>query len=123
MAWPIIARRALKYTPIALEAARQLDRQLRPHVLAYGSARDVDGFVARWTATDGVHWVVFPDETAAPLRAFPPLSETELVVVDEQLDRGTLRHHAELPEARVKERGSKLATVPSRLAQRRRADD
>ena len=122
MAW-LLARRALKYTPIALEAARQLDRQLRPHVLAYGSARDIDGFVARWTATDGVHWVVFPDETAAPLRAFPPLSVTELVVVDEQLDRGTLRHHAELPEARVKQTGAKLASVPAKLAKRRRDDD
>ncbi len=122
MAW-LLARRALKYTPIALEAARQLDRQLRPHVLAYGSARDVDGFVARWTAGDGVHWVVFPDEAAAPLRAFPPLSATELVVVDEQLDRGTLRHHAELPEARIKQTGSKLASVPAKLTQRRRDDD
>jgi len=123
MAWPIIARRALKYTPIALEAARQLDRQLRPHVLAYGSARDVDGFVARWTAADGVHWVVFPDAASAPLRAFPPLSEKELTVVAEQLDRGTLKHHAELPEARVRQTGSKLATVPSKLVQRRRGDD
>jgi len=122
MAW-LLARRALKYTPIALEVARQLDRQLRPHVLAYGSARDVDGYVARWTAADGVHWVVFPNETEAPLGAFPPLSEKELAVVHEQLDRGTLRHHAELPEARVKQTGSKLVTAPVRLAQRRRGDD
>lgn len=123
MAWPLLARRALKYTPIALEAARQLDRQLRPHVLAYGSARDVDGYVGRWTAADGVHWVVFPDEAAAPLRAFPPLSATELVVVDEQLARGTLRHHAELPEARVKQTGSKLVSGPAKLVQRRWGDD
>jgi hypothetical protein len=122
MAWPLLASRALKYTPIALEAARQLDRQLRPHVLAYGSARDIDGFVARWTATDGVHWVVFPDEAARPLRAFPPLTTSELEVVDEQLDRGTLRHHAELPEARVKQTGTKLAKVPGKLVQRRRDD-
>ena len=121
MAW-LLARRALKYTPIALEVARQLDRQLRPHVLAYGSARDVDGYVARWTAADGVHWVVFPDAASAPLRAFPPLSEKELTVVAEQLDRGTLKHHAELPEARVKQTGSRVVTAPVRLAQRRRSD-
>ena len=123
MAWPMLAGRALKYTPIALEAARQLDHQLRPHLLAYGAARDVDGFVARWTATDGVHWVVFPDRQARPLRAFPPLPEAELHVIDEQLDRGTLKHHQELPEARVKQTGSKLVNVPSKLVQRRRADD
>jgi len=123
MAWPLLAGRALKYTPIALEAARQLDRQLRPHLLAYGSARDVDGFVARWTATDGVHWVVFPDRQALPLRAFPPLTAAELQVIDEQLDRGTLKHHQDLPEARVKQTGSKLVSVPSKLVQRRRDDD
>src|SRR6056297_2120458 len=109
MAWPLLASRALRYSPIALEAARQLDRQLRPHLLAYGSARDVDGFVARWTTADGVHWIVFPDRQARPLRAFPPLTSAELEVVDEQLDRGTLRHHRDLPEARVKQTGSRLA--------------
>lgn len=120
MAWPLIASRALKYSPIALEAARQLDRQLRPHVLAYGSARDVDGYVARWTAGDGVHWLVFPDRDAPPLRAFPPLSAAELQIVDDQLDRTTLRHHAELPEARVRDSGSRLAQAPGKLARRRR---
>lgn len=119
MGWPVLARRALKYTPIAVEAARQLDRQLRPHVLAYGSARDVGGYVARWTAGDGVHWVVFPDTDAPPLRAFPPLSASELQVVDEQLDRTTLRHHADLPEARVRQTGSRLAQAPGKLARRR----
>jgi hypothetical protein len=123
MAWALVARRALKYTPIVLEGARQLDRQLRPHLLAYGAARDVDGFVARWTASDGVHWVVFPDRQAPPLRAFPPLPKVELEVIDEQLDRGTLKHHQELPEARVKQTGSKLVSVPSKLVQRRRDDD
>ncbi len=120
MGWPIIARRALKYTPIALEAARQLDRQLRPHVLAYGSARDVGGYVARWTAGDGVHWVVFPERDAPPLRAFPPLSATELQIVDEQLDRSTLRHHRDLPEARVRETGTRIARTPGKLARGRR---
>ena len=120
MGWPIIARRALKYTPIALEAARQLDRQLRPHVLAYGSARDVGGYVARWTAGDGVHWVVFPERDAPPLRAFPPLSASELQVVDEQLDRTTLKHHGELPEARVRQTGTRLVQTPGKLARRRR---
>lgn len=123
MAWPMLAGRALRYSPIALEAARQLDRQLRPHLLAYGSARDVDGFVARWTAADGVHWVVFPDREARPLRAFPPLTAAELQVVDEQLDRGTLKRHQDLPEARVKQTGSRLVQTPVKLVQRRRADD
>ena len=123
MAWPTLAGRALRYTPIVLEGARQLDRQLRPHLLAYGAARDVDGFVARWTATDGVHWVVFPDREARPLRAFPPLPKGELEVVDEQLDRSTLKHHADLPEARVKATGSRLALTPVKLVQRRRATD
>ena len=120
MGWPVLARRALKYTPIALEAARQLDRQLRPHVLAYGSARDVGGFVGRWTAGDGVHWVVFPERDAPPLRAFPPLSATELQIVDEQLDRSALKHHTELPEARVRQTGTRLAETPAKLARRRR---
>ena len=123
MAWPTLAGRALKYTPIVLEGARQLDRQLRPHLLAYGAARDVDGFVARWTATDGVHWVVFPDREARPLRAFPPLPKAELEVIDEQLDRSTLKHHADLPEARVKATGSRLALTPVKIVQRRRAAD
>lgn len=123
MAWPLLARRALRYSPIVLQGARQLDRQLRPHVLAYGSARDIDGFVARWTTADGVHWVVFPDRQARPLRAFPPLTSAELEVVDEQLDRGTLKHHQDLPEARVKQTGSKLAQTPGKLVQRRRLDD
>jgi len=122
MPWFLVAKRALKYTPIVLEGARQLDRQLRPHLLAYGAARDVDGFVARWTATDGVHWVVFPDREARPLRAFPPLPAAELEVVDEQLDRSTLKHHGDLPEARAKATGSKLTAGPNRLIQRRRTD-
>ncbi|MFO7961992.1 MAG: hypothetical protein R6U94_13720 [Nitriliruptoraceae bacterium] len=123
MAWPLLARRALRYSPIVLQGARQLDRQLRPHVLAYGSARDIDGFVARWTTADGVHWVVFPDRQARPLRAFPSLTSAELEVVDEQLDRGTLKHHQDLPEARVKQTGSKLAQTPGKFVQRRRLDD
>lgn len=123
MAWPILARQALKYTPIALEAARQLDRQLRPHVLAYGSARDVGGFVARWTAGDGVHWVVFPERDAPPLKAFPPLSATELQIIDEQLDRATLRSHRDLPEARVRETGTRIARTPGRLVRGQREQE
>ena len=119
MSW-LLARRALKYSPIALEAARQLDRQLRPHVLAYGSARDIDGYVGRWTAADGVHWVVFPERDAAPLKAFPPVSAAELEQVAEQLDRASLKHHRDLPEARVKQTGTKLAQTPARIARRRR---
>ena len=119
MAW-MLARQALKYSPIALEAARQLDRQLRPHVLAYGAARDIDGYVGRWTAADGVHWVVFPDQDAPPLRAFPPVLDAELALIDEQLDRAGLRHHLDLPEARLKAQGSRVVTAPARLARRRR---
>lgn len=120
MPWPVVARTALKYSPVVLEAARQLDRQLRPHVLAYGSARDVGGYVGRWTADDGVHWIVFPEPGAAPLKAFPPLTAAELEVVDARLDRSTLKHHSELPEARVKDTGSRLAQAPSRLLKRDR---
>lgn len=122
MAWPIVAKTALKYSPLVLEVARQLDRQLRPHVLAYGSARDVGGFVGRWTADDGVHWIVFPEPQAAPLKAFPPLTVAELQVVDAQLDRSTLKHHAELPEARVKDTGSRIVHAPAKLL-KRDADD
>lgn len=122
MAWPLLARRALKYTPIALEVARQLDRQLRPHVLAYGSARDVGGYVARWTADDGVHWVVFPEPDAPPLKAFPPLSDAELEVVAARLDRDTLRHHGDLPEAKVRSSGTKLVQAPRDLVRRRKAE-
>ncbi|MFP4147964.1 MAG: hypothetical protein ACLFS9_08630 [Nitriliruptoraceae bacterium] len=118
MPWPLAARTALKYSPIVLEAARQLDRQLRPHLLAYGSARDVGGFVGRWTADDGVHWIVFPDPQAAPLKAFPPLTAAELAVVDAQLDRSTLKHHSELPEARVRDTGTRIAQAPARLRKR-----
>jgi hypothetical protein len=118
MAWPLVARSALRYSPIVLEAARQLDRQLRPHVLAYGSARDVGGYVGRWTADDGVHWIVFPERDAPPLKAFPPLTSTELQVVAEQLDRSTLKHHTELPEARVKQTGSRIAQTPAKLLKR-----
>jgi len=122
MAWALVARNALKYTPIVLEGARQVDRQLRPHLLAYGSARDVGGYVGRWTADDGVHWIVFPEPDAAPLRAFPPLTVAELQVVAEQLDRSTLRHHADLPEARVKQTGSRIAQVPVKMLKRGGAD-
>lgn len=118
MAWPIVAKTALKYSPIVLEAARQLDRQLRPHVLAYGSARDVGGYLGRWTADDGVHWIVFPERDAPPLKAFPPLTPAELELVDQQLDRSTLKHHADLPEARVKQTGSRIAQTPAKLLKR-----
>jgi hypothetical protein len=114
----MLAKTALKYSPLVLEAARQLDRQLRPHMLAYGSARDVGGFVGRWTADDGVHWIVFPEPGASPLKAFPPLTVAELHLVDEQLDRATLKHHAELPEARVKQTGSRIAHAPAKLIKR-----
>ena len=122
MAWPVVAKTALKYSPLVLEAARQLDRQLRPHVLAYGSARDVGGYVGRWTADDGVHWIVFPEPDAAPLKAFPPLTVAELHVVDQQLDRATLKHHTALPEARVKDTGSRIVQAPVKLLKRETDD-
>jgi|AntRauTorckE6833_2_1112554.scaffolds.fasta_scaffold215454_1 hypothetical protein len=123
MVWSPVIRTAVKVAPVALEVARQLDRQLRPHVLAYQAARDVDGYIARWTAGDGAHWVVFPDRVEPPLRAFPPLTAEERTLVHEQLDRATLRHHSELPEARVRATGSRLAATPRRLTRARRSGD
>lgn len=120
-------RLALKVAPIALEVTRQLDRQLRPHVLAYRRAREVDGYVGRWTGHAETHWLVFPGWNSPPLVAFPPLSEAELVLADRELDRTSLRHHRELPEARVGDglrvvgHGVKnVTTAPVDLARRRR---
>jgi hypothetical protein len=112
VAWVPAGRFALKVAPLALEVGRQLDKQLRPHVLAYRFARDVDGFVARWSAGKEAHWVVFPRLDGAPLKAFPPLPAGELELADRELDRSTLRHHSELPEARIKQRASAVKDVP-----------
>ena len=64
--WFTAARPAIKVAPLAFEVARQLDRQLRPHLLAYRLARDVDGLVGRWTSDVGGPWVVFARRDAEP---------------------------------------------------------
>lgn len=121
VAWIPAARTAMKVAPFAFEAARQLDRQLRPHVLAYRLARDVDGFVGRWTSSDGGHWVVFPRRDAEPLRSFPPLVKAETEIAASEIDRTSLRHHSELPEARVATAASRFGSggrsLPSRGAE------
>lgn len=108
-------RVAVKVAPIVLEATRQLDRQLRPHVLAYRRARDIDGYVGRWTATSGTHWLVFPDRYGWPVVAFPPLTAGELEDAARSIDRAGLRHHQDLPEARVGDRVRAVTHVPQRL--------
>jgi hypothetical protein len=115
-------RVAVKVAPIAIEVARQVDRQLRPHVLAYRLARDVDGYVGRWTAQDAAHWLVFPDRSGPPLRAFPPLPPAELEAAHGQLDRVGLRHHSQLPEARARDAVASLRAGPARLRGRRGLD-
>lgn len=116
---------ATKYLPIALEVARQLDRQLRPHVLAYRLARSVDGYVARWDGEDRPHWVVFPSTDGPPLAAHPPMTERELGVVTRELDRSVLRHHRELPEARARDAVVSIRNAPAALRgkRHRRRDD
>ena len=111
MPWFPAARTAMKVAPFAFEMARQLDRQLRPHLLAYRLARDVDGLVGRWTSDEGGHWVVFARRDAEPLRAFPPLPTGELQILERELDRTTLRHHTALPEARVRDTTTRLGNL------------
>lgn len=116
MALPVLSwRMAMRAAPVAVEVARQVDRRLRPHIRAYQAARAVDGYVAQWTDGDGVHWVVFPEATGRPLRAFPPLSDRELDTVHERIDRDTLRSHRDLPEEVVRSRAERVAELPSRL--------
>lgn len=117
------ARLAFKYGPIALEAARRLDKQLRPHVLAYSLASSVDGYLGRWTTDQVTHWIVFPSTEADPLRAFPPLSEAELALAGRELDRGGLRHHGDLPEARVRNTTDRVVRAPGQVANRLRRGD
>jgi hypothetical protein len=110
-----LARGAWRYAPVVLEAARQVDRKVRPHIRAYQLARSVDGFVGSWTDGDGTHWVVFPSRAGKPLRAFPPLTDAELAVVHRQLDRDQLRSHRELPEEAVRSRAEQAGQLPARL--------
>lgn len=121
MALPAL-RYAIRYGPVALELARQLDRQLRPHIMAYRLAQSVDGHVGSWTARQ-THWLVFTSRDASPLRAFPPLPDTELATVGRELDRDTLRHHSELLEARLKDRTGRVAQVPVGAVRRLRGSD
>lgn len=119
--WGPAARTAFKVAPIALEVARQLDRQIRPHVLAYRLARDVDGYVGHWSTTAGGHWVVLARTDGEVLRSFPPLPSDELALLERELDRGALRHHQDLPEARIRDTATRLR--PPLLARRPRAQD
>jgi hypothetical protein len=122
MIWAPAAALARKVAvPVAIEVARQVDRQLRPHILAYRFARDIDGYVGRWTSEQGPHFVVFSTVHGAMVRAFPPLPVGEADLMHAELDRGLLRHHAELPEARLVRAGGTLAAAPGRM--RRHRDD
>lgn len=123
MVWPAV-RTAVKVAPFAIEIARQLDRHLRPHVLAYRLAHEVDGYVAAWTSGEGAHWIVFARPNADPIRAFPPVAPGELELIGREIDRTTLRHHRDLPEAKLRERTSKVVHAPGRVVgKRRRRDD
>ena len=116
---PLISWRvAMKAAPVALEVARQVDQRVRPHVRAYQLARSVDGYVGSWTDGEGVHWVVFPDRDAKPLRAFPPLSDRELDTAHKRIDRATLRSHRDLPEDAVRRRAEGVAALPSKVRRR-----
>ncbi|MFP4636540.1 MAG: hypothetical protein ACLFRD_11815 [Nitriliruptoraceae bacterium] len=120
VAWGYLARTAIKVAPIATTVVRQVDRQLRPHVLAYRLARDVDGYVGRWTSDHGNHYAVFARRDSDVLRVFPPLTAGEVEALERDIDRSALRHHSELTEARVGEAGSRVAQAPGNLAARLR---
>jgi hypothetical protein len=118
VAWIPAARTAMKVAPFALEIARQLDRQLRPHVLAYQFARSVDGWVGKWTSPEGGHWLVFNHPSGEMLRAFPPLKRSEAELVEREFDRGTLEHHSDLPEAKVRDAAMAIRSGPGRTRRR-----
>jgi hypothetical protein len=120
VAWVPIARTALKVAPVVLEVGRQLDKQLRPHVLAYRLARDVDGYVARWSGSEVPCWLVFPSPDEPPLRAFPPVSASELETAAASIAPETLSHWSELPEAKLAARGAAVAHSPKRAADKLR---
>lgn len=116
-------RLGIKVAPIVIEVTRQLDRQLRPHVLAYRRAREVDGFVGSWTDERATHWLVFPERYAPPVVAFPPLEPAELAIAARAIDRMGLRYHDDLPEARLVAGARAAVTAPGRLRLRRDRDD
>ncbi|MEX0952671.1 MAG: hypothetical protein WDZ26_02440 [Nitriliruptoraceae bacterium] len=113
-------RLAMKFAPVAIGAARRLDRQLRPHVLAYRLAVTVDGVVGRWTTEKKTHWIVFPSPDGAPLRSFPRLDAAELAAANRELDRSALRHHSEMPEAKVRHAGEQALKAPGHVVDRLR---
>ena len=114
IAWGPAMRAAAKAAPIALRVARRVDRQVRPHVLAYRLARSVDGYVAPWTAASGTHWLVFSQRDGLPLQAFPPLPRDQMAGAAAQLDASVLRHHSDLPEARARDAAAGVKHVPAR---------
>ena len=118
VAWFPLARRAYKAAPVAMEVARRVDREIRPHLLAYRLAHDIDGYVTRWTGADGRHWLVFARTDGPAVRAFPPLPPGEDELVERELDRSQLRHHSELPEARFRQQTDTVISLPGRLAAR-----
>ncbi|GGI08010.1 hypothetical protein [Egicoccus halophilus] len=115
---PLI-RRGWAFAPVVVEVARQVEKQVGPHVRAWQLASAVDGLVGRWTDRHGTHWVVFADADAAPLEAFPPLRDADLRRAGEELDRSGLRRHDELPEATALHQLQRVRELPELLARRR----
>lgn len=115
-----LVRRGWKFAPVVVQAARQADRHVRPHLRAWQLASAVDGWVGRWTDHDGTHWVVFKTPDAPPLQAFPPLREAELERAGRELDRATLKKHDTMPEATAMRQVGRVRDLPGKLNPRRR---
>ena len=120
VAWGRLARTAIKVAPIATSVARRVDRQLRPHVLAYQLARDVDGYVGRWTSDEGNHYGVFARRDSPALRVFPPLPAADVTALESEIDRAALRHHSELAEAKVHDTTVRVRQLPADVSARLR---
>lgn len=110
-----LVRRGWKFAPVVIQAARQADRHVRPHLRAWQLASDVDGWVGRWTANDGTHWVVFKTPDSPPLQAFPALREAELERAGRELDRASLKKHDQLPEATAMRQVARVRDLPGKL--------
>jgi hypothetical protein len=121
-----MVRTAIKFAPLVLEAARQLDQKVRPHLRAYQLARSVDGVVGSWTIDDGTHWVVFDHDRGRPLQAFPSLTAAELERAGREVDRRTLKPHTDLPEHALRERletaGDATANLVAKVRRRGQTD-
>ncbi|MFA9431768.1 hypothetical protein [Egicoccus sp. AB-alg2] len=117
-----LLKRGWAMAPVVIEVARQVEKQVGPHVRAWQLANSVDGWVGRWTDHAGAHWVVFKSPDAPPLQAFPPLSDAELRRAGQDLDRAQLRHHRELPEAIAIERLQQLRRFPGDAVRRSARD-